>query len=339
MSATVTDWKEAANGTVCGPLEGNWQNPQILSFADTGPSNPATASVAKSRLLYVSTDSAQASKPDLFIYDISNPLSPVLLSFLNTGPGASSLALAGTYIFLGNQSINGQLEVIDVSNPANPILMKTYKLPGSYGDNTTIPNTLSYSRGKIFLGTAKSQIAELHIINVVNPLAPQELGSFEINAGINALNIRGNTIFVASPAGEEIKVLDASVPSAIVQVGGYDAPGGSGNGKSLFRNTTTLYMGRTVGGNEFNVLDISNPSAVSLINTKNTDASINGITGTKETQFLITNNLERKFQVWQNMNLLSSTNPNGTQTSVSCQHELIFVTTSAPDGVAILSSS
>lgn len=341
LVAIISDWKNAADASVCGPLSGNWSAPQIISTVDLGTSNPGTSIIAKSKLLYVTADSATQTKPDFFIFDISNPYSPTLLSSLNTGPGVSSLAVSGHYAFLGNASINGQLEVVDISNPQNPILKKTYKLPGVYNDNTTIPNTLIYSRKKIYLGTAKSQISEFHMIDVSNPLVPLEQGSFEINAGINALNARGDKIFVASPASEELKVLDISIPSSIRQVGGYDAPGGSGNGKSIFRTAQTLYMGRTLGGNELTILNAENPSSLSLIISKALGTSINGITGTPAQQFLTTNDSNKKLQIWQTLsptsvNLLASINPNGTLTSIACQRNSIFVTTSSPDGFVII---
>jgi hypothetical protein len=343
FTTLITDWKNALYASVCTPLSGNWENPQIISTIDTGPANPSTAVAVKSNLLYITADSAAQSKPDFFIFDISDNKNPQLLSSLNTGPGLSSIQIAGNYAYVGNTSINGQLEIINISNPAQPVLMKTYKLPGVYSDNTTITNTLIYSKTKIYLGTAKSQIAEFHIIDVSDPLIPQELGSFEINAGINALAIKNSAVFVASPANEEIKILDVSAPGAIRQIGGFDAPGGSGNGKSLSRFTSTLYLGRTVGGNELYSLNIENPNSPQILGSKILGTSINGLAVADNTGFLITNDTNKKLQIWSmnepnNMNLKSTLSPAGTLTGIACQHNTLYITTSNPDGVVIVSS-
>jgi hypothetical protein len=255
--------------------------------------------------------------------------------------GVSTFAVAGNYAYLGNQSINGQLEILDISNPALPVLMKSYKLPGNYNDGTTIPNTLIYNASKIFLGTAKSQIAELHIIDVNNPLAPAEIGSFEIGAGINEIEVSNKSIFIVSPANEELKILDFSNLADIRQIGGYDTPGGSGNGKSLFTQLNTLYLGRTQGGNELNILDITSPATPQLINSKALNSSINGLTGDKDLVFIITNDQSKKFQVWSYLGLNSlkfsgSLTTSGTFTSLSCQHNLVFSTVNNPNQIIII---
>lgn len=335
----ITDWKSASLASPCQTKIKNWANPQIISTTDIGSDNPTTAISIKNNFLYLSTDSATQNKPDFYIYDITDPVIPKLLSSLNTGPGVSSFAIAGDYAYLGNQSINGQLEVIDIKNKSQPILMKTYKLPGVYTDGTTIANTLIYDHGKIFLGTAKSQISELHIIDVTSPLSPKEVGNFEVNAGINALNIKGQNIYIASPASEEIKVVNfANLPS-VSQVAGYDAPGGSGNGKALFRKINTLFMGRTLGGKELNSLDVSsiNPA---LLGSEDTQSSINSITGSEDALFLLTTDLNKKIQLWNVESpalpfLAGTINNEAVLTNFACNKNALYVSTTAPNGFII----
>jgi hypothetical protein len=223
---------------------------------------------------------------------------PTIIGKLNTGPGLSSLTVVNDYAFVGNTSINGQLQIIDISSPAAPVLKKTFKLPGSYTDNTTIANTLTYDSGKVYLGTQKSQITELHIIDVSEVATPLELGSYEINAGINSLLVRDGLVYVASPATEEIKIIDASDPSSLYQLGNFDAPGGSGNGKSLNAIDNTLALGRTVGGQELYQLNLVDPLRPSLLSARDLNTSINALAASPTWLFLGTTDAVKTLQIW-----------------------------------------
>ena len=78
-------------------------------------------------------------------------------------------------------------------------------------------------------------------------------------------------------------------------MGGYDAVGGSGNGKSLYAVGDSLYLGRTVGGTEFLILNNSNPATadppglVALGGKPDVDESVNGLVVRDYLSFLLTN--------------------------------------------------
>lgn len=283
----------AVNNTCLLNPGNNWRINGSVSF---GPGNEPTDVITRNSLAYVTTDSAASSANDFYVVDISEPERPQIVGQLNTGPGLTAVAISGNYAYVGNTSINSQLEIIDVTNPTAPLLRKTYKLPGTYSDNTTIASALAFANNLVYLGTQKSQIAELHIIDVADITLPREIGSWELGAGINELKVSGQLLYLASPASEELKVLNIANPAAPLQQNGFDAPGGSGNGKSLSLMNTSLFLGRTTGSNELYWL---NSSDLAEVNHLNLNTSVIRLSALPGWLFLATPDTNKTVRLWQ----------------------------------------
>ena len=348
LDQIITDPEEAFGSSDC-LLDGseNWQSPELLSgHIDLGLGNQATGIFARGNIIYLSANNASphdpaADKNDFFIIDASDPLVPRILSKMDTGPGLSSVVVVGPYAYLGNGSINSQLQVADISDPHQPHLIASYKLPGNYNDGTTIAQSLFYSQHRIYLGTAKSQIAELHIIDVKTPSAPLEMGRFETGAGINNIYASGHYLYLATPSNEELSILDASDPTFPKKIGGFDAPGSSGNGKSLARDRNTLYLGRTVGKNELFALDITDPNAIAAQSSFPVSDSINGIVASIGRLFLITNS---KFEVIDSVDpthlkIIGSVSMPAKPSGISCSGKYLYLSLLSSDGLRIMSPS
>ncbi len=134
FSASVTDTRESEGQSSCRPTQDKmkWKLPvksiiDLSSFINSG--NDITDSDVVGNYLYLATNSAITTDADLYIFDISNYSSPLLLSSLDTGPGLLSLAVAGHFAYLGNTSINKQLQIVDVSNKTNPQFISSFKIP------------------------------------------------------------------------------------------------------------------------------------------------------------------------------------------------------------------
>ncbi len=344
LSEIVTNPNEAYGIGDC-QLDGteSWQSPNLLStHIDLGFGNQATGVFARGGIIYLATNNVSprdpaADKNDFFIIDARNSSNPVILSRLDTGPGLSAIAVAGPYAYLGNTSINAQLQIADISDLYQPRIIASYKLPGNYSDGTTIPNTLFYNRHKIYLGTAKSQIEELHIINVENPALPLEVGKWETNAGINNIFVSGNYAYLATPNNEELSVLYISTSSIPQKIGGFDAPGGSGNGKSLARDRQTLFLGRTVGHNELFALNIENPAAILVRSSMAVSESINAMVASTGRLFLTTNT---KFEVINTENsglsLIGTVTLPAKPTGITCNGKSLYLSILSSDGLKII---
>ncbi|MSR71213.1 MAG: hypothetical protein EXS50_00875 [Candidatus Taylorbacteria bacterium] len=324
------DWKHAQESKTC-EFNGNWLNTNIIKGIDLGSSTVATDIAAIGNYVYITADSSTASKADFFIIDISNIDHPSIISQIDTGPGLVGVKISKGLAYVGNSSVNSQLQIIDISNPYSPYVITVFKLPGIYSDGSTISNSIYYSKNKIYLGTKKSQIAEFHIIDVSNVYAPIELGIWEANTTINAIWVRGNLVYIATPDNEELKVIDIHDSQHIFRLGGYDAIGNSGSGNSLYFVGTTTYLGRTQGNDELYTLDTSS-TTISKINSKKIGSTINDIISDGKTTFLATSDTTKELQILS----IANFDLPAKAVALDCKNNILFVALDSSDALRII---
>lgn len=330
----ISDWASLVNGNTCA-LAGNWTQPYIkgqLSFDNT-----LTDIKVVGKYAYITGNGPVASLPDLFVVDLSITGAPVVVAQLNTGPGLNSIEIVGQYAYAGNTSINGQLQILDISNPLQPSLVKSYKIPGNYNDNTTIPNTVVYSNDKIYLGTQKSQISELHIIDVSNRLTPTEVGTREITAGIFSMKLRGSKLYMASADYTEFSIWDVSDPTHPRQQGGLNSSDGRGKSLALMGNYT--FFGRTQGGNELYIFDDSN--GLSIWGQYRLETSIYSMTASQGLLFMGTNDTTKAVQIWNVSNpstafIIGEQDIDGKATTIRCGVNSLYVLGEDPNALYII---
>jgi len=300
LSKFITDITESRGQSSCRPSQDMllWKNPRS-SFFNMGISSQniqATDIDIVGSYAYITSNTASSTDPDFLILDISDISHPIVLSSIDTGPGLLSLHVVDNYAYVGNTSINGQLQIINISNKNNPYLISTYKLPGNYNDATTVGNVVFYKTGKIYLGTQKSQTKELHVIDVLNPTSPYEMSSFEVGGAINDIFVFKEMIYVATPNTVELKIFSL-VSNILTLISNYDPLGASGNGKRLFLFSNQLYLGRAIGENEFYVLNTDNlPPA--LIFKYSINSSIQGLIAYRKLIFMALSNKNDGFVVF-----------------------------------------
>jgi Tfp pilus assembly protein PilV len=341
LTTLITDALTASYTQFCPLQQVEWNHGSVFASLDFADQLILTSIAVRNGYAYLTINSAAESASDLFIVDISDPAHPTPISSLHTGPGLSTITVIGTLAYVGNTSINGQLQIIDVANPRSPFLKHTYKLPGNYTDNTTVTQSLTYDKGLVYLGTQKSEIAEVHIIDVRNLSEIKELGSWELDTRVNAIVVKGDYAYIASPANEELKVLNITDPGNLRQVGGFDAPQVQGNGKSLSLTHDLLFMGRTVGNSELYTIGIAAAPQLDIINQANVDSSINSIASTAKHLFLGTIDANQEIQVWDNTNLMQlklvrGINVSGTVTGLACSTNELYVVASSPNRLYVI---
>lgn len=334
VSTILSDWLESKSLGSCDDDEvaaGDWANPVILAALDLGASNSSTDIDVRDGIAYVTANSSIQSKEDFFVVDVrSNPY-PTVLKKLNTGPGLKAVHVAGRYAYVANTSINSQLQIIDISNPQGAYLRSAYKLPGVYTGSATVGISIYYYRSKVYVGTKKSPIAEFHIIDVSDPLNPQEVGTWEFGTSVNAIYLSNGKAYVATPDDEELKVLDITEPQDIKFLGGFNAPGGSGSGKSLARSGSHMFLGRTIGGSELHVLDVENISG-GTVASRDIGSSINGLVVKGDLAFLATTDAGKEFQVLKGARDLTGFTPVANlnlaarATALDCEGQLLYLT-------------
>ena len=329
---------DAINGgdTCNSVLGGDWAHPKLLGDVDVGQNNGATDVDVFMGKAYVTTDPSSVPKEDFHVIDVGNPnASPLpILKSINTGPGLVAVQVAGRYAYAANTSINGQLQVINISNASNPVLATTTKLLNVTGSGTqALGNSIFYADSKVYLGLTKTATGpEFNIIDVSNPLIPKWKGGYSVGHDINAIFVRGIFAYIASPDNRELIVLNISDPANPTLVGSLDLTDNSANGKSIAMVGNTLFLGRTIGSSpstkEFQLINITNPINPITLNSANVNSTINAITIRDNLAFIITNDSNLGFQIWDlnTMTLYASKNVQQTSTGgMDCEGNVIYI--------------
>lgn len=229
--------------------------------------------------LLISADSSSTTLPDLYSFTLDTPLynsenpfgisKPILIPTKgeNTGPGISQLQSFGTYILTANTGVKNQANIFriglrDIANASateGADVISTVDtvskqldltIPGSNSSTTPITKISMYANGRVYVGTEKSVLPEIFIFNANTGFVE---GSIETDYGINDLLVLNDMLIVAGPRDPEIEIFSLTT---FQKIGTYDLSGGSGNAKVLNTFGDDLYVGRTKGGNELEILTI-----------------------------------------------------------------------------------
>jgi len=350
LNTILTDWRnvsQSGGDTGGGGLTGDWKRPITLGSIDLGAGNSATGLDVKNKIVYLSVHASDEKKPDFYIVNATDGRHPFIVSSINTGPGLNAVDVANNYAYVANQDINAQLQIIDVSNINNPVLVSSFKLNNVSG-NGAVGQSVFYNNGKIYIGTKKATGPEFHIIDVSNPTNPLELGAFEVNADVNDIYVKNDIAYLATSDNEELILLDVSHPSDILKISGYNAPGDSEDGKSLWLVGNKLYLGRLIGGNhiehhEFHIFDISTSTAILDLGSKDIAANVNGVLTRDYLAFLATDDPNKELQIWEisnpaNINLWASFNFPQVATDIDYEDNFVYVSVRSNDALRIITS-
>ena len=184
----------------------------------------------------------------------------------------------------------------------------------------------------MYLGLKKSSAPELHVIDVSDPLNPKEVGQWEANTTIHSIIANNNIVYIASPDDAELILLDSHDLSNINKISSWNAPGSSGNGKSLYQDGQTIYLGRTLGNGEFSILDVASSTEIKSLLTLSLKTSVEDILIASTTAFLATLDTAKQFQVWNVTDkarpiLESSIKLAASPVALACDGQTIYIAT------------
>ena len=312
-STMVSDWKNSFAHSSCRDV--NFSKGHIVPFSGNfyldGQSIPQDMKV-RGHYLYLSADSATSTDADFYVVDIKGPDKPMLISKLDTGPGLRGIYLSGYTAYAANSSVNSQAVAINIADAMNPKISWSFKAAGSHSTTTSIGKSIATDGSRLYIGTEKSTLPELFVVDTITH---KEIAHAEIGAVVNGLYIDHSSIYVASPLNPELSVFSVpAIPLAssnassttppasllLTPINSYEAPGSTGNGKSLDVVNNNIYLGRTLGGNELIELE-SGTSSASLINkTKDIKigATVDAMIASKDYLYILTANSAKEFQIW-----------------------------------------
>jgi hypothetical protein len=317
-------------------------NPKITPIIlPVDSSLPLTDIEVRNGIAYISTDSTKQSDPDILIVDVKNEVHPELISGLHTGPGISSIVLAGNRVFAAVTSRTGQLQTIKLPNLANPIIESSYKLPLPYATATpSLGSAIFYDRNFIYLGTEKWDGEEFSIIDVSDPISPAKIGGLEMGSKVNAILVRNGIAYAAASDQKQLWVVDVHDPSHPFMVDWYGPSGWERQeGKTLSFFEDQLAFGRTSGG--FNVksdheLFMWGSSTAPFIYSSNNKSADNaggiyGITVDRSFIYAATRQSGREVQIFHHDLSTTATNislPSLPQ-AMTCDNDFIYVLSSS----------
>lgn len=350
----LTNWEVAqqenenvGGDTGGGGTSGNWLNPQTLGTMDVGAGGQATDLDVLNKFVYLTSKASDKKKDDFFIIDATDGNNPTIIAFIDTGPGLNTIDVTTTYAYVGNDDKNSQLQILAITGPVVPNLIASYKLPGVSG-NDAIGNSIFFYSNKVYMGTKKAPGPEFHIIDVTNPVSPVSLGSKEINADVNAIQVKGDYAYLAT-SETELLVYNISDPANITLAGSYDAPGGSEHGKAVQLVGDKLYLGRTKGGNhddhhELHILNVADLNNIQNLGSLNLDEDINDLRVRDNLVFLATSDSNKEFQAWDisdpaNITLWSSFNFPNFATGIDYEDNIIYTSVRSNDALRIITST
>ncbi len=294
----LVNWEQPSESSCkTDPVSGDWTNPKEVGSADLGPGNQGTDVVIHWPYAYVSGVASSAAKPDIFIYDISNPAVPSLVSSKDFGSGGiNSIYLKGNYLFAASPNNSMELMIIDVSNPAAMSLVGSYNLAGSDDGLTVIAfgNTVAVGREATASGR---QLAFLDVSNVANPSVISEV---DIGEAVYDFAATSNDLFVATTnASKESWVYNITNPAVPVLKNTYDFPASSGSYSTYlyFRGSGTNLLSGT-SANEVAVIGATTTSKMYVRSRLDVGGQVNDIVCTTgNLAFLSTNNGGAEFTV------------------------------------------
>lgn len=315
-------------------------NPILLTL---DPSLPLTDLEVRNGIAYISADSTVSADPDLFIFDIKDPQNVRLISSLNTGPGLSSITLAGRRIYASAPSTAGQLHIIRLDSLDHPILENRYRLSLPYATATpALGSAIFYQSGQVYLGTEKWDGEEFNVIDLSNPLAPTKLGGYEIGSKVNDIfSYRGLT-YVTGSSHDQLLVFDSTDPASSDPAGSVMlnlvqtfSPSGweRQEGKIISFFEQKLGLGRTSGGfdlssdHEAFVWATTSTSTLASFSSLNIPSGVYGFLQDRSYIYLATRQLNKEFQIWdQNLSTTTATFslPIAPQT-MTCDIDSIYI--------------
>ena len=192
----LVDISDPTDPTVVSAIIGSWSATDMQAVGD---------------YLYIANYAFPAAS-GLLIYDIANPMNPVLVGSWNTGlDSPKHVEVRGSYAYLGVGTLQGTLVVLDVSSPASPVFVSDLAFPAYFYDMTRSGDHILVTLPFVPGGGLRS-------IDVSNPAQPRVDGQYVMSKA-----------FASSVA---------VLPGRIVALGSLPRPGGAALGLDLLRATS-----------------------------------------------------------------------------------------------------
>ena len=199
--------------------------PSLTTVNMNGTAN-ANGVYVLNNILYLTRSTSAA--PELYIYDLTNPASPLLVGSAQIAANIFKLFVEGNYAYLASSANNAELTIYDISTPSLPTFASGLDL----ATNTDATDIARYSQG-----VALQRGTTVSLASITNPLAPTALNSTGFAVGATSLSIAGDVslpyIFQADATASQLTIYDVTNAASPTVYGSFNY---TGNLNDIFYN-------------------------------------------------------------------------------------------------------
>lgn len=195
----------------------------VSRFAPPGTKNMQGIEVLNG-IGYFGDDNGQG----VFIVDLSNPLSPKLITRITSAQGGYNyvhdLTLDGNgHMFVPNYRVNDDVQVWNVSNPAAPSLEMTLR-----GTDSLSVHDVTVKNNRLFMNGWGGEVDIWDITNL-DTQAPVRLGSFFSGLHTQDVSVTDDGNYLACPrelaSNGDVGIFNISDPANVIKVADITEPG------------------------------------------------------------------------------------------------------------------
>jgi hypothetical protein len=336
-----TNWRTALPaGSNCklGPVSGNWAAPVVIGTADLGPGNSGTDVVAKLPYLFMSGVAASSAKPDVFVFDVSNPGSPQLIDSINIGAGGvNALYVQGNYLYAASANDAKEFIIFDISTPSDIQQVGSVDLSDSK-DGLAV---LAYDN-LVAVGRQEGTPSELVIFDVTNPSTPSILTSRNVSGDVTDFSVSETLLFASTDEDTEgVIVYDVSNPINPVFVAANDV--GHENYYSIAYSDGYLILGDE--DDSVVIADPADPENITIRSSFTTNGRVRDVVCViGDLAFIGTENSNKEFQILDISDLDAITeysflNFPQVATGADFANNMVFIAVRSNDALRIITSS
>ncbi len=248
----VTDYASASHYPCSPLLIGNWEQPLRHEVLPETGHFPALHAVAanRHRVLVAASTTPTINEPSLFLFD-TNETHPVMSAShdraTSTTIGYTAIALSPSNAYAvsspscSNASPCASLDVFSFEHGLT--LLASYALPAT--------RSITYHDERLYVGLRSSpEGPEFLILDVEHPTHPVQIGSMEVGASVNDVEVSNGYAYLAtadnSILGNRAVILtDSTEPQEGMVFTKTGRPPGAGISQHLSLSGRDLYLGRS----------------------------------------------------------------------------------------------
>jgi len=183
----------------------------------------------------------------------------------------TKVQIVGDYAYVVRVDGTPDFQIVNISNTASPVVMGSLSLLGT-------PKNI-YVVGNYAYIASTENTQELQIVNISTPSLPSLIGSYNAvgNADGNGIFVSGTVAYLVrvSSGDPEFFTININVPSSTSLLDSLEL---GGTGYEVVVSGMHAYVASGVNNQEVQVIEVSNPSVVSLVETLDLSSNSDAIT-------------------------------------------------------------